>query len=189
MALNPRTRLGARALLAFCLIFAACSQGAPSQQSAREALWFEGARLIAGDGTEPVENSAILVENDTIQWVGRKDERQPPDGAARIDLAGKTIIPALIDGHNHVPHCRHANGQQALAHLSRTSGLQDAKDLFRAGIDGFVHTVRDSDGVISAPLPQLSKNSRRGHDDRLRHRWPATGSERMSSWPSTCSAG
>jgi imidazolonepropionase-like amidohydrolase len=39
----------------------------------------------------------------------------------------------------------HANGQQVLAHLSRTSGLQDAKDLFRAGVDGFVHTVRDRD--------------------------------------------
>ena len=39
----------------------------------------------------------------------------------------------------------HANGQQVLAHLGRTSALEDAKDLFRAGIDGFVHTVRDRD--------------------------------------------
>jgi imidazolonepropionase-like amidohydrolase len=34
---------------------------------------------------------------------------------------------------------------ETLAHLSRTSGLADAKDLLRAGIDGFVHTVRDRD--------------------------------------------
>ena len=39
----------------------------------------------------------------------------------------------------------HANGMQVLAHLSRTSALADAKDLFRAGVDGFVHTVRDVD--------------------------------------------
>jgi imidazolonepropionase-like amidohydrolase len=39
----------------------------------------------------------------------------------------------------------HANDMQVLAHLSRTSALADAKDLFRAGIDGFVHTVRDVD--------------------------------------------
>jgi imidazolonepropionase-like amidohydrolase len=39
----------------------------------------------------------------------------------------------------------HANGMQVLAHLSRTSALADSKDLFRAGIDGFVHTVRDVD--------------------------------------------
>ena len=39
----------------------------------------------------------------------------------------------------------HGNGQEVLAHLGRTSGMEDAKDLFRAGIDGFVHTVRDRD--------------------------------------------
>ena len=39
----------------------------------------------------------------------------------------------------------HANGMQVLAHLSRTSALADSKDLFAAGVDGFVHTVRDVD--------------------------------------------
>ena len=34
---------------------------------------------------------------------------------------------------------------EVLAHLSRTSALADAKDLCEAGIDGFVHTVRDRD--------------------------------------------
>jgi len=32
-----------------------------------------------------------------------------------------------------------------LAHLSRTSALADAKDLLQAGVDGFVHLVRDRD--------------------------------------------
>jgi imidazolonepropionase-like amidohydrolase len=39
----------------------------------------------------------------------------------------------------------HKNRMEVLAHLSRTSALADAKDLLRAGIDGFVHTVRDRD--------------------------------------------
>src|SRR5438093_9118421 len=34
---------------------------------------------------------------------------------------------------------------EALAHLSRTSALEDAKDLLKSGVDGFVHTVRDRD--------------------------------------------
>src|SRR5262245_11169949 len=34
---------------------------------------------------------------------------------------------------------------EVLAHLSRTSALADAKDLLKAGVDGFVHTVRDRD--------------------------------------------
>ncbi len=39
----------------------------------------------------------------------------------------------------------HANGMEVLAHLSRTSALADAKDLLNAGVDGFVHLVRDRD--------------------------------------------
>jgi imidazolonepropionase-like amidohydrolase len=39
----------------------------------------------------------------------------------------------------------HANGMEVLAHLSRTSALADAKDLLQAGVDGFVHLVRDRD--------------------------------------------
>ena len=39
----------------------------------------------------------------------------------------------------------HANKMEVLAHLSRTSALADAKDLLRAGVDGFVHLVRDRD--------------------------------------------
>jgi imidazolonepropionase-like amidohydrolase len=32
-----------------------------------------------------------------------------------------------------------------LAHVGQSSALEDAKDLLRAGVDGFVHTVRDRD--------------------------------------------
>ena len=41
---------------------------------------------------------------------------------------------------------RTRSGMEVLAHLGRTTALEDAfKDLYRAGIDGFVHTVRDRD--------------------------------------------
>jgi imidazolonepropionase-like amidohydrolase len=247
-----------------------------SAQQAGPATLFEGARLIVGDGRAPIDNSAFLVQGDTIIWVGRSGERQAPAGARRVDLTGKTVIPSLIDGHNHmglvnerdgsnskanytrdnlidqlqryayygiaatlsmgleadqelayklrdevipnaarfytvgkgiaatsmagppgearlgIPsgaatpeegrqrvrelHARgvkfvkiwvddregqvpklkpevyraiideaHKNNMQVLAHLSRTSALEDAKDLFKAGVDGFVHTVRDRD--------------------------------------------
>jgi hypothetical protein len=39
----------------------------------------------------------------------------------------------------------HTRGMEVLAHLSRTSALADAKDLFKAGVDGYVHLVRDRD--------------------------------------------
>jgi len=263
-------------LLSGCLIAAvACSLEVHGQNTGGTTL-FEGARLIVGDGSAPIDNSAFIVQGDSITWVGKRGERQAPAGATRVDLTGKTVMPSLIDGHNHIGlvnerdgtnaksnytrdnlidqleryayygvsatlsmgleadqelayklrdevipnaarfytvgkgiaatpmagppgearlgipwgaatedegrqhvrelHARnvkfvkiwvddregevaklqpnvyraiikeaHANGMQVLAHLSRTSALADAKDLFKADVDGFVHTVRDRD--------------------------------------------
>ena len=62
---------------------------------------FEGARLIVGDGTAPIENSAFVVQNGRFNRVGRKGELSAP-AARRIDLTGKTVMPALIDAHVHL---------------------------------------------------------------------------------------
>lgn len=268
---------GSRSIALVCLIVLLVSASdTGAQRGAATAIWFEGARLIVGDGSPPVESSAFLVEGEAITWVGRPGQRQPPPGATRVDLTGTTVMPSLIDGHNHiglvnekngsnskanyrrdnlvdqleryayygvgaamsmgleadpelayelrdqvipnaarfltvgkgiaatsiggptgeprlgipygartdkqgrdrikelhangvrfvkiwvddrngdVPKLQpnvyraiiaeaHANNMEVLAHLSRTSALADAKDLFRAGIDGFVHLVRDRD--------------------------------------------
>jgi imidazolonepropionase-like amidohydrolase len=66
------------------------------------AMLFEGARLIAGDARGLIENSAFLVEGHTFTTVGKKGDVRLPAGAARVDLTGKTVIPALIDIHNHL---------------------------------------------------------------------------------------
>src|SRR6185436_11077603 len=51
---------------------------------------FEGARLITGDGSPPIENSAFIVENSRFTRVGRRGEVPIPAGAVRVDLTGKT---------------------------------------------------------------------------------------------------
>jgi imidazolonepropionase-like amidohydrolase len=68
-------------------------------------LLFEGARLIAGDGTT-IERSAFVVQNGTFTAVGRLGDVAAPDGATRIDLAGKTVMPAMIDAHTHLGYRR-----------------------------------------------------------------------------------
>jgi len=86
-------------LAAALLILAGCSAPKPETPS---ATVFEGARLITGDGSTPVENSAFVIENAKITVVGRKGEVTAPAGAARVDLTGKTVMPALVDDHTHL---------------------------------------------------------------------------------------
>ena len=73
----------------------------PAHAQAPAVTVFEGARLITGDGGV-IENSAFIVANDRIVGVGRRGEMPPPPGAMRVDLAGKTVMPALVDDHVHM---------------------------------------------------------------------------------------
>ena len=75
---------------------------AEQEPQPRDATWFEGATLIDGNGGAPVERSAFLVEDGMVTWVGAQGEREAPEGAARVDLTGRTVIPALIDAHQHL---------------------------------------------------------------------------------------
>jgi imidazolonepropionase-like amidohydrolase len=69
---------------------------------------FEGARLIKGDGSAPVENTAFVVRNDRFTQIGKKDQVKVPAGATLVDLTGKTVMPAIIDTHTHQPDTRDA---------------------------------------------------------------------------------
>jgi len=69
---------------------------------------FEGARLIVGDGSAPIENAAFVVQNSRFAQVGRRGQLKVPAGAARVDLTGKTVMPAIIDTHTHLARDREA---------------------------------------------------------------------------------
>ena len=93
-----RTRVSV--LCSFLLLFIVAVQQSTSQSSGGTIL-FEGARLISGDSSAPIENSAFLIENNRISKVGRKGQVQAPAGATRIDLTGKTVMPGIVDAHSH----------------------------------------------------------------------------------------
>src|ERR671914_762069 len=65
------------------------------------AVLYEGARLIPGDGSAPIASSAMLVERGVITRVGARGTVTAPAAATRIDLTGKTVMPALINAHGH----------------------------------------------------------------------------------------
>jgi imidazolonepropionase-like amidohydrolase len=100
----------ARLLIA---LLVAVSIPAAAQTPRTTIVLYEGARLITGDGGGVIERSAFLVENGRFTRVGRQGELQAPAGASRVDLTGKTVIPALIDAHSHIGYMKDlTNGPQ-----------------------------------------------------------------------------
>src|SRR5262245_40911130 len=70
-------------------------------RSSNSVVLYEGGRLIPGNGGPAIESSDMLVENGTITRVGAKGSVNTPRAASRVDLTGKTIMPALINTHGH----------------------------------------------------------------------------------------
>jgi len=66
------------------------------------AVLYEGARVIVDARQPPIENAAFLVNNGRVVRIGPKASIKAPAGTARVDLTGKTLIPALIDTHIHI---------------------------------------------------------------------------------------
>lgn len=67
---------------------------------------YEGARLVNTDGSAPIEGSAFIVQNGRFTVVGRRGQVALPAGARRVDLTGKTVIPALVDAHAHLGYMK-----------------------------------------------------------------------------------
>ena len=73
--------------------------------SAQTVTAYEGARLIVGDG-RVIENATLVVEGTRIAQVGSTADVRVPAGATRLSLAGKTLMPMIVDTHTHLSTTR-----------------------------------------------------------------------------------
>ena len=95
-------RIASVLMFASCFIFAA----GDAARAQVPVTVFEGARLITGEGGTPIADSTVVVESGRIMAVGRRGEVMVPPGAARVELSGKTVMPALVDAHVHMGYRR-----------------------------------------------------------------------------------
>lgn len=93
---------------ALCAVFLWAAPAMPVAQPATsgESFIVEGVRLIDGTGRGPIENAAFLVQGGRITAVGTTGQLRRPAGARVVTLTGKTVIPALIDGHSHIGYMK-----------------------------------------------------------------------------------
>jgi molybdenum ABC transporter molybdate-binding protein len=161
MAVHPVT---AALAVAAALVAGACST-APAQApapvrttSSTTATLFEGARLIVGDESAAIENSAFLVEGNSFTRVGRKGEVPLPDGASRVDLTGKTVMPAIVNAHAHLGYRKGASfvadnytRENILDHLERFAyhGIGTVMSMGAERPDGFA--LRDELRAMPRP--------------------------------------
>jgi len=86
--------------VAFVLL-TACAQG----QAPRNIVVYEGARLIIGNGSV-IENGMFTVSDNEITAVGEIGAYSVPEAATRVNLAGMTVMPAIVDAHTHMTTSR-----------------------------------------------------------------------------------
>jgi imidazolonepropionase-like amidohydrolase len=92
-----------RLFMAALLIVSLLSLPTSSQpRDASAPVLYEGARLIIGDTTASIDNGAFIVQNGRFTVVGPRGSVTAPVAARRVDLAGKTVMPAMVNAHVHI---------------------------------------------------------------------------------------
>jgi imidazolonepropionase-like amidohydrolase len=83
--------------LAFLTVLAVAS--APAAQDTPHA--FVGGRILPIDGP-PIEDGALVIRGGRIVAVGPRAQVAVPEGATVVDVAGRTLMPGLVDSHSHI---------------------------------------------------------------------------------------
>ncbi len=66
------------------------------------AVAFTNGRIITMQGEQVIERGSVVIERNRIVAVGPADQVAIPGGAKVIDVAGKTLMPGLVDMHGHL---------------------------------------------------------------------------------------
>ena len=111
-------------------------------------IFLAGGRLIDGTGTEPVTNAAVIIEGGRIVQAGPANRVEVPATAEMIDIAGKTVLPGLIDAHVHLFGITSLNQMTWVIDEPQVRTIRAAMDAWRCLDAGFT-TVRDAGGMLA----------------------------------------
>ena len=61
-----------------------------------------GGTIIDGTGREPIADGAVVIDGERIAQVGPRRRVAFPAGTRVIEVSGRTVLPGLIDCHDHL---------------------------------------------------------------------------------------
>jgi imidazolonepropionase-like amidohydrolase len=106
-----------------------------------------GATLIDGTGAPPQRDTAVFIDEERIAAVGPRQTIVTPPNAEVIDCSGMTLLPGLIDCHDHL--ASHSYGfahRWGLDEPQSTRHMRTARVLQATLATGYT-TVRDAAGL------------------------------------------
>ncbi len=110
--------------------------------SAGTQVLLVGGAVIDGTGAAPRTGTDVLIEVDRIVAVGDDAATRAEPEVRRIDVAGCTVMPGLIDAHCHITFGEPANNDELFFHRPQSTAMLVAAfnvpKLLRAGVTGFL---------------------------------------------------
>ncbi len=113
----------------------------------------KGAKLIDGNGGEPITDAVLVIANGRIKTVGAADKITIPQDTKTIDVKGKTIMPGLIDAHIHMLGLKDSNQALWVIDSPHVRGMRGVMDVWKILDSGFT-TIRDVGGMFAIYLKQ-----------------------------------
>ncbi len=118
-------------VVAICCLYGFVASTPVAAQERAKA--FVGAKIIPVEGDE-IDGGTLVIEAGKIVAVGPDAEVTIPEGAEKIDAAGKVIMPGLICTHSHVGGMRAGSGAaDGSAPIQPGVRILDAIDVHDAG--------------------------------------------------------
>jgi imidazolonepropionase-like amidohydrolase len=153
----------------------------------QKAVAIHAGQLFDGKSDRLLSNQVIVIQGDRIAEVGPAGSVKIPAGAQEIDLGSATVLPGLIEGHNHMfkvgdhpgagsdasvpaviePGTPFSTGYSTLlaavnARLDLESGFTTARDLSSGGTADVDLRNAINEGIVPGPRMRVATEGLRG---------------------------